>query len=64
MIKNRAKEMADKVTRAIFELMVDKDVDIGEEAARLYRAVSTMKPGRHVDKFMVALAKELLADRK
>lgn len=64
VIKNRAKEMADKVTRAIFELMVDKDVDIGEEAARLYRAVSTMKPGRHVDKFMVALAKELLADRK
>lgn len=63
-IKSRGKEMADKVTRAIFGLMVDKDVDIGEEAARLYRAVSTMKPGRHVDKFMVALAKELLADRK
>ena len=63
-IKSRGKEMADKVTRAIIELMVNKDVDIGEETARLYTAVSTMKPGRHVDKFMVALAKELLADRK
>ena len=63
-LKNRGKKLADRVTRAIFEMMSDKDINISEEATRLYRAVSSMKPGKHVDKFMIALAKELIADRK
>ena len=63
-LKNRGKTMANRVTRAIFETMSDKDVNICEEATRLYKAVSSMKPGKHVDKFMIALAKELIDAHK
>ena len=59
-------KMAKKVTRAIFEMISEADVDIDEEAARLYRVVASMKPNKrkHIDKFMIELAKELLAQRK
>ncbi len=63
-LKNRGMKMAKRVTRAIFEMLFDKDINICAEATRLYKAVSSMKPGKHVDKFMIALAKELIADRK
>ena len=65
-IKHRGCKMAKKVTRAIFEMISEADVDIDEEAARLYRVVASMKPNKrkHIDKFMIELAKELLAQRK
>ncbi len=64
-IKHRGIKTAKKVTRAIFDMMCDKDVDFDEEAAQLYRKVSSMKPNgcKHVDKFMIELAKELLNGR-
>ena len=66
VIKSRGKTMAEKITRAILEMLEEEDVKIDEEAERLYKAVASMKPGKikRADKFMIGLAKELLADRK
>ena len=56
----RARKKAEKITRQIYEMMLSEDVDPEREARRLYQMVAKMKSGRCVDKFMVALAKDLL----
>jgi len=59
-IKHRGKTAAESATRAIYEMMSDSDVDIKKEVARLYKIVAAMKPSRHMDKFMIKLARKLL----
>ena len=60
VIKHRGKKAAENITLEIYRMMSDNDVEIRREVARLYKIVSAMKPGKHVDKFMIKLAKELL----
>lgn len=57
-IKFDGKEKALRITKAIFEMLGD-DVDVVKETRRLYEVVSSMKPSRRVEKFMIALAKKL-----
>ena len=66
-IKSRAIDLVNDVTRAVFKMLGDEDVEIDEAAAQLYRTVASMKPGKRrgrIDKFMIGLAEELLAGRK
>lgn len=56
----RARKKAEKITRQIYEMMTSEDVNLERETRRLYQTVAEMKPGHHVDKFMIALAKDLL----
>lgn len=58
-LKNRGKEMAENATRAIYKALSDGDVDIGKEVDRLYKMVSLMKPGKHVDRLMIKLAQKI-----
>ena len=57
-IKFDGKEKALRITKAIYE-MLGEDVDIEKETKRLFEAVASMKPGKHVEKFMIALAEKL-----
>ena len=42
-----------------------EDIEIGEAAEKLYKAVAAAKPSRRrADKFLIGLAKELLGDLK
>ena len=59
-IKHRGKIAAENATRAIYEMMSDSDVEIKKEVARLYEIVAAMKPSRHMDNFMIKLARKLL----
>ena len=66
-IKSRTIDLVNDVTRAVFKMLGDEDVEIDEAAAQLYRTVASMKPGKRrgrIDKFMIGLAEELLAGRK
>ena len=66
VIRSRAKDMAKSATRAVFKMLAAEDVEIGEAAEKLYKAVAAAKPSRreHFDKFIVGLAKELVDDLK
>lgn len=66
VIKSRAKDMAKSATRAVFKILAAEDVEIGEAAEKLYKAVAASKPRRRgrFDKFIVGLAKELVDDLK
>jgi DNA-directed RNA polymerase specialized sigma24 family protein len=66
VIKSRAKDMAKSATRAVFKMLAAEDVEIGEAAEKLYKAVAASKPRRRgrFDKFIVGLAKELVDDLK
>lgn len=65
VIRSRAKDMAKSATRAVFKMLAAEDVEIGEAAEKLYKAVAAAKPSRRrADKFLIGLAKELLGDLK
>ena len=57
-IKFDGKEKALKITKAIYE-MLGEDADVEKETKRLFAAVASMKPSKHVEKFMIALAEKL-----
>ena len=57
-IKCDGKAKALRITKAIYE-MLGGDVDLEKETKRLFEAVASMKPSKHVDKFLIALAKKL-----
>ncbi|MBQ3289109.1 MAG: hypothetical protein IJH50_06830 [Kiritimatiellae bacterium] len=57
-IKFDGKEKAIRITKAIYG-MLGEDLDLVKETRRLYEVVSSMKPGRHMEKFMIALAEKL-----
>jgi ribA/ribD-fused uncharacterized protein len=61
-IKNRNKKNAIELTRAIFKMMKKNGEVIDDDVYRLHKAVAEMKPGRNANKFLVALAKELIKD--
>lgn len=57
-IKFDGKVKAARITKAIFE-MLGEDVDVEKETKRLFEAVASMKPSKHVEEFMIALATKL-----
>lgn len=61
-IKNRNKKNAIELTRAIFKMMKKNGEEIDDDVYRLHKAVAEMKPGRNANKFLIALAKELIKD--
>ena len=61
-IKFDGKEKAARITRAIYE-MLGEDVDVEKEAKRLFKVVSSMKPSKHVDRFMISLAEKLFQNK-
>lgn len=62
-IRHRSIKKAKKITREIYRLLGQDNEDIQSDVKRLYEAVSQMKPSKHVDKFMIGLAKELCGKR-
>ena len=43
-------------------MMKKNGEDIDDDVYRLHKAVAEMKPGRNANKFLIALAKELIKD--
>lgn len=58
-IKHRAIKKAAAITKEIYELLGDDNDDVQGDVDRLCEAVMLMKPSKHVDRFMIELAKEL-----
>jgi len=63
-IKHRGVKKAMRITMAIYEMLSETSKDIEADAKRLCGAVAAMRPSKHIDKFMVRLAKEILDDKR